>query len=357
MPYSKPTLTAIKTRIRQDIYAGLNLIDQVLKKTTIKILSDVYGGVINSLYGVLDWILDQPFPDTADEEFVNRWKTIKNLTTIAAEQSSGFIEATGSTGSVIPIDTELQTVDGLRYKVTAATAIAATPQDVPVISIDFGSDTVQAATTPMTFVSTPTGIDADAVVEAAGLTGGRDEETTEEIRDRVLDSFRNPPQGGNDNDYAVWANEAVDVTRTWLRTYSPGSPHGVLRSQVFLYFAMHDTYADGIPQAGDVTAVQDYIEPIDPAGAEFFALAPVADPIPFNVTIVPSNATTQAATTAELQDLMRRKGEEGGTLQYNDMLEAMGRIPGLTDWTLTAPTTDQTTAVGELHTLGTVTFA
>lgn len=358
MPYKKPTLTELIDRIRSDIYTGLDLIDQFLRKTFILILSKVMAGVFNGLYGYLDFILKQLFPDTADSEFVTRWKTIKNLTVIAAKQSSGFIDVTGAISSTVPLDAELVTVSGERYKVTLETVLDVSPKSVPVISVDFGVDTVLAAGTTLTFVSVPVGVDSEATVDGNGIVGGRNDETLEECRDRVLESFRNPPQGGNDVDHDRFAREALPVTRTFIRTFNATvNPYNLLRCQVIMYFAMHDTYDDGIPQPGDVTIIQDFLDARLPSAEEFIAIAPEAAPVVFDVTIVPNDATTQAAVSAELKDLIRRKGEEGGTLQLSDMQEAIGRAPGLTDWTLNSPTADVTTALGDLHTFGTPAYS
>lgn len=358
MPYKKPTLTELRARIRSDIYTGLGLVDQFLRKGFIPILSDVLAGVFNGLFGNLAFNLLQMFPDTADSEFVRRWKTIKNLVPIVAKQSSGFIDVTGVISSTVPLDAELVTLSGQVYKVTLATVLDVSPKSVPVISDAFGIDTVLQAGVTMTFVSVPAGVDSEATVDGSGITGGRNEETTEECRDRVLESFRRPPQGGSDADHDRWAREILPITRTWIRTFDAVSnPYGVLRCQVIMYFAMHDTYIDGIPQPGDVVILQDYIDARRPAGEEFVAIAPIADPVDFDITLVPNNATTKAAVDAELKDLIRRKGEEGGTLKLSDMQEAIGRAPGIDDWTLNSPTADITTALGELHTLGTTTYS
>jgi len=119
---------------------------------------------------------------------------------------------------------------------------------------------------------------------------------------------------------------------------------------------MADTYADTIPQPGDVTTLQNYIDVRKPAGEFFTAIAPVADPVDFNIAITPDNTTTRNAVEAQLNDLIKRKQEENGTLQLSDIYESIGQTEGLTNWTLNSPSADVTTALGEVHTLGTITF-
>jgi len=358
MPYTKPTLTELFSRVRNDIYGYLGLPVQFLRKGFIYALSKVLAGLSNGLYGYLDWILRQMFPDIADDLYVRRWAIIKNLTPIAAEKSTGNVDATGTVAAVIPVDTEIIRNDGVRFIVTANTVIDGGGNAVvPVESLNFGSDTATQAGTVMTFVSVPVGVNSEVTVDGSGLTGGRDDETTEELRERVLDSFRRPPQGGSDADHERWTKEAVDATKIWVRTFDPGfNPWGLDRCQVYLYFTMADTYANTIPQAGDVTDVQDYIDARKPSAEEFFAIAPSADPVHFNLSIVPNDTATQQAVTAQLSDLIKREQEENGTLKLSSMFEAIGQTPGLTDWTLNSPSADVTTAVGEVHTLGNVTF-
>jgi len=354
MPYQKPTLTELRDRIRNDIYSGLGIAVQFLRKGFIFVLSKTLAGQFNGAYGYLDWILDQLFPDTADEEFIRRWASIKKLTPIGSEKSKGSVDVIGAFGSTITAGTQLQRIDGVRFTVDVFTVLSSSPQSVAITSKLAGADTVTAAATALTFVSVPVGIDSEAIVDGSGITGGRDEETVAELLVRVLDSFRFPPRGGSAKDHDVWAKEALDATKTWVRNFQNDEiSHSVEKCQVILYFAMHNTYTDGIPMAGDVTIVQDYIDERKPAGEDFIALAPTADPLDPDITIVPDNATTQAATTAQLQDLIKRETEENGTLLLSDIKEAIGKTPGLTDWTLNSPVADVTTAVGEIHTLGT----
>jgi len=357
MPYTKPTLTEIFNRVRNDIYTNLGLTVQYLRKGFIFALSWTLSGLFNGIYGYLDWILDQLFPDTADTDFVNRWASIKNLTPIEAQKSTGIVEVTGIIASNVAVDTEIIRNDGARFKITTAAILTSSPQDYPVISIDAGVDTVTAAATVMTFVSVPVGIDASVTVEAAGIAGGRDDETTEELRARILSSFRAPPRGGSNYDHETWANEALDVTNTWIHTWDPSvNPYALQKAQVKMYFAMFDTYADGVPLAGDVTILQDYIDARKPAGEHFTATAPVADPVAFTISITPDTANNRTLVTAQLSDLIKRKTQENGTLYLSDIYEAIGRTANLTDWTLTTPSANVVTALGDMHTLGTITF-
>jgi uncharacterized phage protein gp47/JayE len=54
------------------------------------------------------------------------------------------------------------------------------------------------------------------------LTGGTDQETDDELRLRVLTRIRQPPMGGDADDYVAWALAVPGVTRAWCSPLEMG---------------------------------------------------------------------------------------------------------------------------------------
>jgi uncharacterized phage protein gp47/JayE len=192
------------------------------------------------------------------------------------------------------------------------------------------------------------------VVAAEGLTGGADRERDEPYRARLLDRLRQPPHGGNANDYVQWALEVPGVTRAWVAPLEGGP------GTVTVRFVMDDSSESGIPSAGDVAALQAHLDRTDrrPVTAVVTALAP--QPKPLDVTIGALSPNTQAvqdAIEAELKDLIRRERAPGGTIYLSTIWEAVAIATGERSHRILAPSADVTHAVGEIAVLGDIAFA
>jgi uncharacterized phage protein gp47/JayE len=81
------------------------------------------------------------------------------------------------------------------------------------------------------------------------VADGSDEESTDELRARLLARLQNPPHGGNATDYEAWAKEVSGVTRAWSYPLELGAGTVTVRF-------VRDDDASPIPDAGEVAAVQ-----------------------------------------------------------------------------------------------------
>lgn len=361
MSYTRPTQEQIYNTIKADLLSRFPTLDPTLANSLALGLVSVIAGGQSGLYDYLDWILKQMFPDTATTEIIERWANIFGLERDAAAKSTGSITATASVlGTIVPVGSELQTVGGTRIKLTQALDFtASSPQTATAEAVEFGPNGNLATSTVVTFVQSWAGVDDNATVDSPGMIGGRDRQTDESLQEEVLNRLAEPPKGGALYDYDRWAKEATDVTRAFIRNWENGPAFGdsVTLGEILVYFAMDNTYSDGIPSAGDVSTVDAYIQERKPGGAKVSVVGPTASPVPFNVTIVPNNATTQAATSESLKNAIIEDGQPGGTITLNKFQEAMAAVPGLTDWTINSPTAGVSAGTGTLHTLGTVTFS
>jgi uncharacterized phage protein gp47/JayE len=357
MPYVKPTLTALISSVKADLFSRFPTLDPSLTNSFATNLAEVIAAGNNGLYGYLDWIAQQPFPDTCDAEFVDRWASIVNLSRRAAAKAEGTATFTGGVGASVATGTLLIASNGEQYEVVTGFTLAASSEDHTVRAVDVGADGNLGAAAVLTFVSVPAGMGNTATVDGDGLTGGLDIETDDGLRARLLERFASPPKGGKALDYIAWAKEATSVTRAWVFTEDEPGLETVAVGEVLLYIAMDDDYSDGIPAAGDVTDVQDYIDAVRPVGASFTAAAPVALPVDFEVSITPDTPANRTATETELAEMVRSVGGVGSSIKLFDVYEAMAIVPNLTDWEVIDPVAAVATAAGELHTMGTVTFS
>lgn len=347
MSFQRPTIKTIADRIQADISAKLQGLTQGLLRSVIAVLARAYAGAVHGLYGNLAWLAKQILPDTADAEILERHAAIRGLTRLAAQAATGNVTLTGNDGGFVPAGTELQRSDGVRFSTDADATIAAGTATAAVTAVDAAADGDTGAGAALTFVSPVADVDTTATVAAGGLIGGGDSESDEELRARLLQLWRDPPQGGSNADYVAWAREISGVSDVWVAGEEMGDGTVTVR---FLQGGV-------LPVAGEITAVSDHIETKRPITAEVFVVAPIEVALDVTFTsLTPNTAAVQAAVQAELQDLTERERAPGVTILLSHIREAISRATGETDHVISAPAADVTHAAGEIPKLGTVTF-
>ena len=76
--------------------------------------------------------------------------------------------------------------------------------------------------TPISLAQPIAGINSGGLT-VGFATGGADDETVDELRNRMLAKYRAPPQGGAASDYVLWALEVPGVTRAWCLPLGTGA--------------------------------------------------------------------------------------------------------------------------------------
>ncbi|UOF77294.1 baseplate J-like protein [Caudoviricetes sp.] len=143
--------------------------------------------------------------------------------------SSGKIRINVAGPTTIPNATQGKLANGLRFKTVGVVVNPADGQEIDVAAIDTGAATNAKGGSAVQFVSPPTNVSRAAVVSSDfPLTGGADVETDARKRDRVLNTRRNKPAGGN---WAYWRQFVQDNYAAIQDTYvycAPGGPSSQL---------------------------------------------------------------------------------------------------------------------------------
>jgi uncharacterized phage protein gp47/JayE len=353
MPFDRPDLDALRLRVRQDLMSRLPGTDAMLRFTNLRIIADVEAGIAWLLYGRLQWSFDQLFPDTAESEFLDRWAGIWGVERRPATPAAGPVRFAANPGASVPAGTIVQRGDGVQFQVLVGVSEAGGIIDTAVVATTPGADTDTDAGTELTVNTTVPGVSATAVVIPDGLVGGADVEPDDQLRARLLARIQAPPHGGTADDYVMWAMEVPGVTRAWCfpTEFGPGT--------VVVRFMMDVVRADaqGIPTAGDVALVQEYIEALKPVTAQLFVLAPVA--LPMDVTInglIQDTPPTRTDINAELLDMLVREAMPGGEIYPSQVIGAINAAPLVEKFRLVAPAASVLPDANHIVTLGTVTY-
>ena len=346
MTFARPTLSALIERALGDIDTRLPGADSRLRRSALDVLARTHAGATNGLYGYLDYIARSVLPETAEGTELDRRASTWGLLRKGAAPARGQVTLVGVDGALIRANVILLRDDGARYRTIAPATIVAGTALASVEAIDAGSDTDVPAGGRLTFASPVSGVQAIAT-SAAGISGGVDEESDTALRARLLARIRTPPRGGAASDWIAWAIEVAGVTRAWAY------PNWAGPGTVGLTFVL-DGRDNVLPLEADLDAVAAHIDPLRPVCAQLVVFAPTPLPVNFLIRVSPDNAAVRAAIVAELEDLIAREAEPGGTLYLSRINEAISLAAGEFDHRLLAPRIDIVAGAAQLHVRGTV---
>lgn len=163
----------------------------------------VLAGEIYSCCTNIDWLRKQVFPQTATGQQLDYHAQQRGIQRKAAVKSQGtltFSRATALLYSVIiPGGTicSTQGIPEIRFVTTQDAVLPAGSLQVSVSaqSDEGGRDSNVAANTVKVMITPPSGI--TAVNNGGAFVGGSNAETDDELRERILESYRNIPNGTN----------------------------------------------------------------------------------------------------------------------------------------------------------------
>lgn len=136
-----------------------------------------------------------------------------------AAKASGYVTIQVTSGTVsITSGWQGTFPDGLKYQVTQTYLGLTNGAKVQVQAVTAGAATDQSAGAIIVWDSASIGnLKAEATVDASGITGGRDGDTDETLRTRLLDRLAFPAGGGNWAQVFAWAKEASSsVIYAWV---------------------------------------------------------------------------------------------------------------------------------------------
>lgn len=368
MPFSRPTLSDLKAQVAADVQANLQGVSALLRNSVLRVITVVQAGLAYLHYGYLDWIARQAVPWTATDEYLVGWGALRNIYQKAATAASGTATFQGNVG--IPAGTTVVRGDTRTYIVQAD----ASPGGGNTVTVLLNDSQPGAAGncdvgTTLSLGTAIPGVQSTGVA-ATEFTGGADVETTDAFRARVIAAYQASPQGGDQDDYVLWATAIPGVTRAWC------APNGFGAGTVVVYFMMDNADAShsGFPQGtdgvaanetraatkatGDQLAVANSIFQVQPVTALVFACSPIANPVNFTISGLSSaSSSTKNAVKAAIADVFLRKGAPGGTVDISDVNSGISSVPGTAGFVITAPAGNISSGTGSLPTVGSVTFS
>lgn len=359
MPWAVPTLKETRILVRDQVRSNLTGADASIPNSVLRVLSDVTGAMAHLVMQFIEWSTRQLLPDTADADWLDRhahmWlknadgTTGRKLATLA----TGQVYLTGQTWVPVSLGTRM-TFGAVQYETTQTVFLAAggAPTPTPARALDPGIVGNLEPGATMNLVTPGPGVNGVATV--IQMDFGVDDETTDELRARVLLRIREPPQGGANIDYVQWALGVPGVTRAWCYALEMGM------GTVTVRFMMDNLRADegGFPRQSDVDNVYAALDTLRPVAIkDMFVVAPI--PRRVNVQIdrlVPDTPTVRAAIGLSLQIMLRDRAVPGQPIYAAWKNYAIMSAPGVVSYTLVNSGDDYMPSPGHMPILGNVIY-
>jgi uncharacterized phage protein gp47/JayE len=357
MTFIPRSITAIAQAIRGDLRRELPGTDAMVWPNTLSVFSKVVAMANHLIEQRMAWVFRQIFASTADRQHLERHAYEFGLARRAAAAATGTILTTGTPGAVYAAG--ITYISGSQSYRTSSEARASENGDLflRVHATSAGAATNRDAGTTLTLLDGGLfpSLAASGTVTSAGLGGGADVEADEDLRRRVLDRKRRPPQGGAVSDYEQFALSVPGVMKAWAWSFANG-PGTV---GVWFLFAGRP---NGIPSVADVLAVAEDLEARRMIRVSLSVAAPI--PSPVNVTIsglsrdtIETRAAIEASITEMLYDRARPGvAAEAFVLSRSWISEAISQAIGEDRHVLAAPLVDVVFTGGEYPVLGTVDY-
>jgi uncharacterized phage protein gp47/JayE len=358
MPWSTPTLSQVRGYVRDQVHGSLPGSDATIPNSVLRVLSDVQGGLCFLTLEYVDWLSFQLIPDTAETEWLDRhgaiWLVNADGTTgrKMATMASGMIAATGIQGVVVPSGQLLMSTNGVTYQTTALTIIGAGPTQIPATCLDAGSVGNQLPGAGFGWNTPVPGLNGTGVFVT--MYGGADPETDDELRARVLQRIREPPMGGDNQDYVRWTLAVPGVTRAWC------APNEMGIGTVTVRFLMDDLRADddGWPTYNDVQTVKAYLDTVRPVAVkDFWAEAPIKYPIEFDIAeLTPDTEEVRSQIESSIKNMLFVNAAPGQTIFAAWKSYAVMSAPGVQSFKLTNNIDDVMPSKGHMAVLGNIVY-
>lgn len=308
---------------------------------------------LESLWAQADFLERQSFPQTASGEYLERQAAMRGLNRRASAKSVGVVRfhiASALTEALtVPAGTRCETATETAFVTTAAATIPAGSlyADAPAEAVSAGAGgNVPAGSITVTPLP-PTGITRCS--NPAPFAGGAEEETDEALRSRVLSSYKKLPNGANAAYYELQALSVPGVAAAGVypKLRGAGTVDVVISS------------LSGVPADALVSAVQSRLNAQREICVDIDVSAPTAAPVAVTASVKAGAGYTYAAVKTAVEQAVA--AFFSGELLGRDVLRAelcavIYSVPGVINYTLTAPAADVTAQWNTLPTAGTVTI-
>lgn len=346
------TTNEIYEALKQDFYeaSGIGITDGGdMSLRLMAVAAEMF-----TLEAQCEFVKRQAFPQTASGEYLDKHAATRAISRRAATKAGGTLvfslkEALDSAVS-IPLGTECMNASGTVFATTAAAEIAPGELscEVSACAAREGEAGNVVAGSIVLMRHAPTGV--SAVTNPAAFSGGSDEESDEELRARVLASYRKLPNGANAAYYEALALSVPGVEKVVVLPRKRG------RGTVDVVFSA----SYGYPEAELVEQVRSLIEECREICVDVSVSAP-------ETTAVDVSAALSIASGYDFDEVKTRAQDAiaayfggsklGESVYLAKIMSILMGVEGVENCLVSAPTADIEGAAELLPVAGSISFS
>lgn len=364
MPFDRPTVQEILSRIQGDVKGVLVDFDPYAPRTTTLALITALTAQSHELNGRLERAARNHFGDTAEFDELERLAAQEGLTRQLGAKAQGYVRFALS-DEIVPAPTAglfLVNAEGARYVALTFPWVSSLGSYVPQVEAVLSGEAYNTAAgasidleEPFAGIAAGLGQVRPAPDEIAGGSNGEGQEA---FRDRYLEHKRRAPQGGTLTDFKRWVFDSIPGG--WTRVFVVKPVTGSNLIQIYAVNDAADVAGIAINRgAGDYTTAFNYIDADHrrPLCADVQVDSPTLVNLSPSITLSPNTTPVQDAVKQEIINFLIRTTSIGGTLIYSQLAEVVARAAGEVDSTITVPSANVGVSAGQLHVIGTVSFS
>jgi uncharacterized phage protein gp47/JayE len=167
----------------------------------------VMAAAITDVHAHVDAVDRDAVPITAEGEALERWGSFRGVELNGATTATGpsALRVRGTPGAVVTVGLALRDrTTGVEAETTSGATLDGNGEGtVSIETTTAGASANLPVGSTLDFLSPPAGVNQAAALVLA-LSGGEDAESEGAYRERVVNRFTQPPQGGNANDFEQW---------------------------------------------------------------------------------------------------------------------------------------------------------
>ncbi len=333
MPLDKPTRKEIRDRMLKDVFSLVTFGKGLFKKATLAILTKTNAGENFLIWTFISRLAKQFFINTADDiEHIGFHGDMWNIKQKLGTRSAGKVTATGQAGAIINQGTLLTNNDGFEYTTLFNATFIGTTLDVDIQAVEIGKVGNLVQGDPLSFVTVPTNVNEDVVVNVDDIVGGADLEDVDAWRARILGRIQNPTEIGRETDYIRWALDfpGLLITRVFIIS-TPANPN-----VVDVYFVLDGQAPASIePNPTQIQLLDDYLETKKPITTIVNALSPTLKEIGITMNLTPNTVEVQNNVKLSLENHFTNNVTIAEVLIRSQLDEAISLATGETDHLIT----------------------
>lgn len=307
-----------------------------------------------SLWAECDFVHRQSFPQTATGEYLENHAEMRGLTRGGAAKAHGTLRfsltAARSRDVYIPKGTRCMTQSLTEFATTEDVFLRAGQLycDAPAEATYAGKSGNASANEVNIMQNAPVGI--KSVTNPQAFTGGKDEESDDELRERIIGSYGTLPNGGNVAYYEQLALSVPGVAAVKVLPRERG------RGTVDIIIASES----GMPSAALIGNVSDVMDVRREISVDVDVGAPSSKQVNVTASIAVASGYTASGVLQNVRNAVTAyfSGSRlGKNVLRAELAKVIYSVAGVRNYSISAPSTDVEIDEDELPVLGTLSIS